>query len=117
MAWPEPFGIGWGGAAVDLLPVGLYPHNIVLEVFVEAGWLTGVLFLGIFALGVVRAWRGAAGWAELGVLALLAYWTVNALVSGDVNDNRAFFAMLGAALSVVTAAAVPGKELVDGRGL
>lgn len=96
----RPIGLGWGDLAPELFPVGRYPHNILLEVFGEAGWLPGIIFVGVVAVAFGRALRLRWETPGVAVLGLLAFWLVNALVSGDVNDSRAFFACLGIGLSL-----------------
>lgn len=90
----HPFGVGWGGLEPSLAPSAQYPHNVVAEVFAEAGWIAGAAFLVYIAAALVRARR------DVLVLPLLTYWLLNALVSGDVNDNRALFAFLGVAIAL-----------------
>src|SRR5690606_12642661 len=49
----NPLGVGWEGfgslPAVQATYGGrsIYPHNFVVEVFVEGGWLAGVVVLGL----------------------------------------------------------------------
>jgi hypothetical protein len=98
----QPWGAGWGGfaALVDLDggTVRQYPHNLLLEVTFESGWACGActaLVLGA-ALGAARARTDRTEGRIL--FAGLVFWVINALVSGDVNDNRPLFAFVSAAL-------------------
>ncbi len=98
----RPWGDGWGGFATQVdLDGGTgrqYPHNLLLEVTLESGWACGActaLVLG----AALRAARARTDRAEGRILfAGLVFWIVNALVSGDVNDNRPLFAFVSAAL-------------------
>lgn len=97
----EPFGIGWGGYAVRGRSQGFareYPHNFVLEVGVEAGWLGLVVFLGVILLALRRSWvharRGPPAVRML--LAMVVYYVINASFSGSLNDNRILFVAVAA---------------------
>ena len=95
----HPLGIGWGGFAGQLFEWAQdgrqYVHNLVVELFLEGGWVTGTGFI----LLAVRSWismRERARRDERILWAgLMLYTLFNALVSGDVNDNRMFFVLLG----------------------
>ena len=96
----HPFGIGWGNLALYLPGDGFsgdraqlrYPHNIFLEVTLEAGWFTGAALVVFLVVGLVLLARRSGDPVEAVVLAVAAFFVVNALVSGDVNDNRMMFA-------------------------
>ncbi|MEO0080144.1 MAG: O-antigen ligase family protein [candidate division WOR-3 bacterium] len=98
-------GVGIGG--FDLIwsrsemPRGSYPHNIFLELGSELG-LVGIGAFGLLLFPTLvhtfRRLRGAParGLATpLLVCALLIYFLVNALFSGDLNDNRMLFSAIG----------------------
>lgn len=98
-----PLGLGIGGfsraynfgSSTDRI----YPHNIVLEITVENGWLVGLLFVLIVAIGVVRGYRAANIEPMLRpFFAIFVYAFCNALVSGDINDNKIVYALLCIAL-------------------
>jgi O-antigen ligase len=103
LAWDEaighPTGLGWGGFARVAPGPYRYPHDILLEVLVEGGWVAGILFL----LWLAAAWRRARGAASRfegsAVLGLVTFMALNAMVSGDVNDNRTLFLMIGIAFA------------------
>lgn len=102
----NPLGIGWGQLAQYLRPgyslesgAVQYPHNLILEIFVEAGWLSGALI--ILALGWA-AWiqtRASTTPVETAMLALLIFSLVSALVSGDVTSNREVWVAVGATMA------------------
>ncbi len=104
----NPLGLGLGGfaSAVELWSGEvrvLYPHNIVLETFLEGGWLAGLYFLGLVGISLFRGYRLGSTLRKAEPRALLSvfvYMFLNALVSGDLNDNRLFFATLSLTLTL-----------------
>lgn len=74
-----------------------YPHNIILELLVELG-LVGLLLFGLMVylacrrLDVARLRRNPL--LSLGVILTVAVF-LNALVSGDLADNKILFGMIG----------------------
>lgn len=103
----HPFGIGWGemGGLADFqsytaLSDRLYAHNLFLEIFLEAGWLTGLVVLAVVIFGVVRMTRLAATPLTVTFLSLLVFSIVNAMVSGDVGDNRLMWLLVGLAWAI-----------------
>ncbi len=96
-----PLGYGWGGFS-DVVPLHLsdrYPHNILLEVFLEAGWLAGLYLLLLILRAFVRLAHSRREPDGLLVITLLVFSLANAMVSGDINDNRLLFAVIGVAFS------------------
>lgn len=102
------FGVGIGGFDVIFANAdtgrGDYPHNVFLELAAELG----LLGLAAFLLLLFRSLRrplvallhperaaGTSPTLSLFILALTCYALVNALFSGDLNDNRLLFAVLG----------------------
>lgn len=90
-----PQGLGWGGFAVQP-EVGslvnatgtLYPHNFLLEIAVEGGWLA---LIGIVAFCVVTIWRlrrASVDPLARVAYALAVYWLLVAQTSSDINGNR-----------------------------
>lgn len=91
----HPFGIGWGNfwsvlSPAERLDSGYvqYPHNFLLEVFLEAGWLAGLAITVFVAASLVRLHRLSRSPYGSALLAIALFFVLNALVSGDVNDNR-----------------------------
>lgn len=88
----HPFGLGWGGfgklgfgGADTTLP---YPHNMLLEVAVEGGWLALAAVVGFMLLalrGYIHSSTTPAGAALFG---LGFYWVAVAQTSSDINGNR-----------------------------
>lgn len=95
------FGEGLGAWPVLIDPgydTRYYPHNIVLEVLFELGVvglvLLGALF-GYALLNVARDWTDHGGATHVVLAVLFAYMLVNVMVTGDLNDNRFLFAIVG----------------------
>ncbi len=99
--WQRPL-IGHGLGAWPVLhfqgDFRAYPHNLVLETLVEFG-LCG---LGLLAWLFLAAGRGLGSLARVGadplrmiVLMVAVNALANAMVSGDISDNRFLFGALG----------------------
>ena len=99
-----PLGIGWGNfiqlSDMSLYAKGgdrLYPHNLIVEITLEAGWIAGVVVTVFMVASILRARRAAATPVPAVLFGLLIFAVVNALTSGDVNDNRSMWMLLSAA--------------------
>jgi O-antigen ligase len=95
----SPLGLGIGGfSRVYNFGNGtdrIYPHNLFLEITVEEGWIAGLLFLTVASVAGIRAYRSAAAEPELRpFFAVFVFAFCNALVSGDVNDNKILYSFL-----------------------
>lgn len=100
-AIPErPLGVGIGGFPDTQVLWGTYPypHNIVLEIFAEAGWATGIFFCVVLMVAIRRSIAEAKVNGGFLTLGLLVFALVNAMVSGDINTNRLLWAALAVAL-------------------
>ena len=109
LAWHQtliaPLGSGLGSFAT-IAPTGFfYPHDIGLEVLSEAGLVFGGAFIAWLAWRLLRARRLAFGFTGSAIFGILTFTLVNAIVSGDLNDNRTLFFAIG--LSAATAAVYP----------
>lgn len=95
-----PVGIGWGGFAhlpgLSRYVEGgvLYPHNIILEVFVEGGWLMGLAVVLFMAASLLAARRHSTTPTNTILYALAIFAVVNAMASGDINSNRLMWILL-----------------------
>jgi len=97
----DPFGIGWGGYE-RIAPEGYrYPHNLALELLTEAGVVFGGLFLAWVLLYYLWARRAGACFTTSVLLAGFSFALLGSTTSGDVNDNRAMFMLLGASVAIV----------------
>ena len=109
-----PWGIGWGGFATQVDPEkGLgrqYPHNLLAEVTLEGGWVCGAATLLVLAAAIAAAWSRT--WLPGGRLVFLGvlFYLFNALVSGDLNDNRPLFMFVAAALMRTPRGLPPGSR-------
>jgi len=98
-----PWGVGWGGFATWVDPergVGRqYPHNLLAEVTLESGWACGAVTLLVLLAALAAGWSRT--WLPGGrlVFAGMVFYLINAMVSGDLNDNRPLFMFLGSALA------------------
>ncbi|WP_156155469.1 O-antigen ligase [Frigoribacterium sp. MEB024] len=99
---PQSFtGVGWANFSSVLrngeaLDSGdrQYAHNVVLETLVEGGWIAGLATVVFLVLSLVRLRRQAVTPVGVVLFAMGVYFVVNAMVSGDVNDNRMMWATL-----------------------
>lgn len=126
----HPWGVGWGRLETwiqvynDSL-VLRHPHNIFLEIAAEAGWPAAVIFTAVISCALwlaLRRFVEAAKLAEnripfdeLIVVAVPLYWLGCALFSGDVNDNRPFWAVFGMLLAALTVKSNFGSAGQGGR--
>jgi O-antigen ligase len=100
-----PWGTGWGGFAILLegTTERSFPHNLLLEITLEAGWLAG----GVFAFLMVRGlWSVLAAeqdrsWTSSVFSATLVFAVVSSFVTGEVNDSRWLFATLFGAMTTI----------------
>ncbi|TFB61016.1 O-antigen ligase family protein [Cryobacterium sp. Sr3] len=99
----SPAGIGWGNfiqiAGLWRYVEGdrLYPHNVVVEIFLEAGWLAGFAVLVYLVWTLVRAAKSSATPMSAVIFGLTIFSVFNAMVSGDINDNRLMWVLLSCA--------------------
>jgi O-antigen ligase len=102
----SPEGLGLGGFAskfgVGGDEVREFPHNIVLEVFLEGGWVAGLYFMFLVVFGLARIYsaarnRGAPFIHKL-VFCLIIFFLANDLVSGELNDSKVLLAFMGLAI-------------------
>lgn len=104
-----PAGVGWGDFWSVLHPGARhtttyvqYAHNLILETFVEGGWIAGVAVIVFIVLSLARLRRigGTYGSALYGIA---VFFVVNAMVSSDVNGNRTMWAALAIGWVAVSA--------------
>ena len=114
----HPFGAGWGGLfSINqnasggyriVTPSGndgellVYPHNILLELTLECGWACGLYFaLSIIALMWSLWMQGIKKINNLAIILfqLVLFYFINALISGDINDNRHLLALLAVGMT------------------
>lgn len=92
------YGIGSWPILAGLPDMNSYPHNLVMEILVELG-LAG---LALFGCILVSAFKGFIKTQNTGsiffgsvILMMFVNAFIGAMFSGDINDNRIIFALLG----------------------
>lgn len=88
-SWPVLYGMG------DLQQ---YPHNMILEVLFELG-IIGLGLLSALLLYVTAntffEWSRHRGPIPIVIGVLFVYMLMNTMVTGDLNENRFLFALVG----------------------
>jgi O-antigen ligase len=97
------WGVGTGGFAIAVTGSAFireYPHNIVLELGAEIGLVGVLVFIAMmymaFRIGLAIV-RNSSGLMRVTIRYLLVsvyFALLNAMVSGDINDNRILFTWL-----------------------
>lgn len=95
--------VGHGTGSVSAFGAGqeqVYPHNILLELAAETGLLGMAVYLGLLAMVLWRllsrlSLESDRGALWLTLLAMLLFTLSNAMVSGDINDNRHLWLFMG----------------------
>ncbi len=91
------YGIGSWPLLAGFPDMRGYPHNIILEILVEMG-MVGAFFFFIFLFaGVTRllSEKISNNPQRMIILALFVNAFVNAMLSGDIPDNRFLFSVVG----------------------
>jgi capsular exopolysaccharide synthesis family protein len=109
----SPFGVGWGGFQSEAFAAYRYPHNLPIEVLVEAGLLLGGIFVAWLVFCTARAYRATVDFCGGTLFAVLVCVLFEAFVSGDINDNRLTFYVLGIAVAASSRLPVPVNDLRD----
>jgi O-antigen ligase len=119
-------GIGAGGfqsvGVLGRVPEN-YPHNLFLEVYSELGLAAVIVVLMSIVAALVgllrQAWRQSEARAQGLLYMVLGVFLLNlfaAQVSGDINENRAFWCIFGLVWMVVqNPSAVTGADEPDPR--
>ncbi|WP_314590540.1 O-antigen ligase family protein [Paenibacillus terrigena] len=80
-----------------------YPHNLFVEVLVELG-VAGIMLLMILLSFVIRSivliYKKPLSRMMIVLIMMAIYMLFNVLVSGDIPDNRVFFAAMGLLMAV-----------------
>lgn len=91
-------GLGWGDSIISFAEVRTYPHNMLVEVGVEAGPFA-LLALCWFLARALWPLRRASSTLQTSTAALALFSLLNSLVSGDINGNRIALAFAAFALA------------------
>jgi O-antigen ligase len=99
--------IGRGTGSVSVFGAGreqIYPHNILLELAAENGLLGLSLYLGVVGMVLWQLLTKLGSEANqeslrLTLLAMLLFTLFNAMVSGDLSDNRDLWLFAGVTIA------------------
>jgi O-antigen ligase len=104
-------GVGAGGfqsVGTLAVPPEDYPHNMLLEVWAELGVLPLAILLASIVTLLAGLWRGAwrhahdaSGRLLYVLIGFLLFNLFETLLTGDLNENRAFWGVFGLAWLVV----------------
>ncbi|MFI8481166.1 O-antigen ligase family protein [Pseudomonas sp. NPDC078700] len=99
-------GVGVGNAYLVVFdsPIRFYPHNIFIEILLENGFTSLLLFVTTVTCAFLKARRSY--W-----MPLFIFHVVNALFSGDIIQNEKLFLFIGLAFS----SAVYVKRTLNGQ--
>lgn len=109
LGWITQHPLGSGQAASDVyIPNSLrYPHNLPLEIQLEGGIVSTLLFIAAVVLAYRNAARSTGNPARVLILSAMTYFLVNSLFSGDMSSNRLLFLLLALA-AVMPRVPTPG---------
>ncbi|MEZ5341262.1 MAG: O-antigen ligase family protein [Acidimicrobiales bacterium] len=112
--WPEGIGFGQFAETGRIGSLADYPHNLILEISLEAGVFAGFMFVvGIMYVGR-QVWASTES-CGLRHFALLVFWTFTSMFSSDINGNRVvIIAMFGL---IAAYRRVDADEETDGQTL
>jgi O-Antigen ligase len=112
--------LGAGAGGFNSVSSAKWPHNLFLELWSELGVVTtAVVAASILAVlvGLFRAaWRlpeGPSRELVYVVTGVFLFYLFAVQVSGDINDNRAFWAVFGVAWLVVRYGVPPPRDPAD----
>lgn len=115
----SPLGAGWGGFAnIAKAPSALkYPHNLFLELYVEAGWIIATILVGLVLASMWRLFRQALDPISAILFVLATFAFINAMVSGDINDNRLLWMLVGVAWVPMSGSKTQAQPVATKRSL
>lgn len=104
----NPQGLGLGGFAskfgVSGGEIREFPHNTILEAFLEGGWLAGAYFVFLLWLALKASLTLGREGTTVRLYRLLFCFNVflllNDLVSGELNDSKASLAFMGMSIGL-----------------
>lgn len=117
------FGNGAGsfGLYVTGMDVRLYPHNIILELGAETGVIGVTIFMALFIWSIIYAIPAVYSktlsirMAARLLIIVITYILFNAMISGDINDNRMLFTWLALTTSI-SAIQTPTSNVIHEYG-
>jgi len=99
----HPLGLGWGGFAFintrhtaygNILN---YPHNLVLELTLECGWICGlyvIIILCISLYGSINTYKRTKIIEYRALFTIIIFHIITQCLSGDINDSRSLICMM-----------------------
>lgn len=88
-------GLGGYGMAGYEMEENIYPHNLLLEAFAEAGAVGLVLFVAAMAVVVISGWRGRRDPRMAGYFVLVLFLMLNYMKSGGFVGARDLYLFIG----------------------
>jgi len=97
-----PTGVGTGNFASLVGTAGRdYPHNILLEVGAENGWIALAAIFSLLAKNAHEAVSMIQHERGTRIALLFCFALVSAMLSGDINDHRLLWVAIGAMQRIV----------------
>lgn len=96
----NPFGMGLGSFGLNNEFQIEYPHNILLEIGFELGWLPLLLTVVLITIAIVRSARDGSTPQDAIMFGLLIFSLAGAMVSSDINGSRLFIVTFFAAFAL-----------------
>lgn len=104
-AWAGFLDAPLTGSYMELPGFQIWPHNFVLEAFMAAGVMGGVMFLGLLFISVVSLGRIAISWpAKWWICAIYLQYICYSMVSGAIYAMPEYWAFQGAVMGLSEAA-------------
>lgn len=99
------------GLCSDRTIVGVYAHNIALELWVEFGVIIGTIILAALIITFLRGYLHGDNSAEKGlIIVLICSSFFKLFLSGSFMDDRWFFALIGLCVGVIRKSEYKGRE-------
>ena len=90
------------GLCSDRMTVGVYAHNIALELWVEFGVIIGTAILVALVITFLRGYIVSDSSAEKGlIITLICSSFLKLFLSGSFMDDRWFFALIGICVGAI----------------
>ena len=90
------------GLCSDRMIVGIYAHNILVELWVEFGVIIGSLILGILIYTLLRGFMSSDRGGERGlIMALICSSFLKLFLSGSYMDDKMLFLLIGLCVGAI----------------
>lgn len=97
----EHFLLGTGLCS-DRTIIGIYAHNILIELWVEFGVIIGSIILGVLVYFLLQGFRNSNKGGERGlIIALICSSFFKLFLSGSYMDDKMLFMLLGICVGVI----------------